>query len=476
MPPSLSRKLARFAHDLTFHDLPAEAVDKVEALVLQGLASALVGSKHSAARRIVHMIRREETVATGGSTILADGGRVTKSGAAFANSELVHRGGRLDLYRMLTHPGTTIIPAALVAAEAEDSSGQELITAIAAGYEVLARLAGDWIPSTQAHGFRSSPVYGIFGGAIAAGKLMGFDETQLTNAIAICVDLAAGNLEGARTGTSDSVSIHEPSAARSAILAVLLAKEGTKGSETSLEGAAGFYRAYTGSNGDRLTYAFPGRRTTSFGRVTAGLGRRWEFLNTALRIYAIGGSNLALVDVTAKLCTESDIRPEDVVDVEAVVNWMETRYPSPAFQTSPARARIGSQHYYCAYGIVKRGYPMSRGRADGPKGYVDPPEVLQMMDRVQIVPSRTRPVIAPRITIRLKNGSIHRITATGREFMFDLREETDRIRALVPDLPISEAQFEAIVTAVSGLASLDRVNPLIELTLVDRAASVAAIV
>jgi 2-methylcitrate dehydratase PrpD len=466
MSLSLSRRLARFAHDLTFDDLPALVVDKIQAVTLQALTSALAGAGHSGAQRIVGMIRREETAAGRGSTILVDGGTVTKAGAAFANSELIHRGGRLDLYRMLTHPGTTIIPAAIVAAEAEDSSGREFVTALAAGYEVLARLAGDWIPSTQARGFRSSPIYGIFGAAIAAGKLMHLDEDQLVSAIATCVDLAAGNLEGARTG-SDSVSIHEPSAARSALLAVLLAREGTRGSETSLDGDAGFYHAYAGSNTGRLTYAFDGRKaTTSFISVTTELGRRWEVLNLALRIYAIGGSNLALVDVTAKLCADHDIRPGDVADVEVVVNWMETRYPSPAFPAGLSGPRVGSQHYYCAYGIVRRGFPMSRGRTDGPTGASqDPPAVLQLMKRIRIVPSKTRPVIAPRITIRLKNGVSHTATATGREFMFDLDQEIARISELVPDLPIPESQFQQIVEAVRALDGLSSIRSLIELTL-----------
>jgi 2-methylcitrate dehydratase PrpD len=472
MPVSLSRKLARFANDLTFDDLPPEVVDKIQALVLQALVSALAGSRHSAAKRIVQMIRREESGERsregGGSTILVDGGRVTKAGAAFANSELIHRGGRLDLYRMLTHPGTTIIPAALVAAEAEGRSGRELITALAAGYEVPARMAGEWIPSTQARGFRSSPVYGIFGATVAAGKLMGLDEDGLTSAIGIAVDLAAGNLEGPRTG-SDSVSIHEPSAARSAILAVLLAREGTRGSETALEGEAGFYHAYAGSNRGRLSYGFQGRKTASYSTVTSGLGRRWEILNTALRIYAVGGSNLALIDVGAKLCIDNDIRFEDVLEVEAVVNEMETTYPSAAFPSAKSGPRVGSQHYYLAYGIVERGFPMSRGRADGAAEPADPPAVLALMQRVRIVPSRSRPVITPRITIRTRGGATFTATATGREFMFGLRDEIDRISVLAPDLPIAKARFDEIVSAVRDLPGLDRASRLIELTFLDAA-------
>jgi hypothetical protein len=93
------------------------------------------------------------------------------------------------------------------------------------------------------------------------------------------------------------------------------------------------------------------------------------------------------------------------------------------------------------------------------------------MRRVRIMPSRSRPVITPRITIRLRSGATHTTTATGREFMFDLREEIERISVLAPDLPIATARFDEIVEAVRDLPNLDAASRLIDLTIVDAAAA-----
>ena len=86
------------------------------------------------------------------------------------------------------------------------------------------------------------------------------------------------------------------------------------------------------------------------------------FLETLYRIYSIPGYNIAHIDVTAKLCEEHNIRYEDVDRVEAVVNWLETQYPSPAFPTQREdtgdEPRRGSTRYYTAYGVVKRGFPL----------------------------------------------------------------------------------------------------------------------
>ena len=81
------------------------------------------------------------------------------------------------------------------------------------------------------------PVFGIFGAAVAAGKIMGLNEEQLNSAIALCASLASGNLEGPRSGGQ---ALREGAAVRNALLAAALAERGHVGGETVLEGEAGF--------------------------------------------------------------------------------------------------------------------------------------------------------------------------------------------------------------------------------------------
>ena len=64
----------------------------------------------------------------------------------------------------------------------------------------MERLAADFIPTVMARGFHAGPVFGIFGPAIAAAKILKLDEDQVNSTIALCVHLAAGNLEGPRSG------------------------------------------------------------------------------------------------------------------------------------------------------------------------------------------------------------------------------------------------------------------------------------
>jgi 2-methylcitrate dehydratase PrpD len=146
----------------------------------------------------VKLIVEEEAGCHAGATIMVNGTRVTKGVPAFANAEMAYAGGKWDTFRMLTHPGTSIIPGAFVAAETARASGRDFITAPRGGYEVMERMAADFIPTVMARGFHASPVFGIFGPAVAAAKLLRFTEDQVNSAIALCASLAAGNLEGAR--------------------------------------------------------------------------------------------------------------------------------------------------------------------------------------------------------------------------------------------------------------------------------------
>jgi hypothetical protein len=450
---SLSRDFAAFVANLNYDDLPAAVVDRAKGVTLQALSSALVGRDFPPARQALALMQEEEVGGGGAATVLCRGTKLTKAGAAFVNAETIFAGGKWDTFRMLTHPGVAILPAALVAAETTGCSGKEFLTGVAAGYEVMERMAAEFIPTVMSRGFHSGPVFGIFGAAIAAAKIGGLDANQVNGAIAQCVNLASGNLEGARSGGR---SLREGGAVRNALLAVAMARHGTPGGETTLEGAAGFYHSYAGNNQGLLRYSFTGDNRTTLDRITEGLGHDWIFLETLYRIYSTAGYNIAHVDVTARLCEEHNLKYEDIDHIEAVVNWLETEYPSPAF---PSRGidippRPGSTQYFTAYGAVTGGYPLLRGGEPGP-GETDPPEVLDLMHRVTLIPTVRRTLFGPRITVFTKDGRSFTREGTGREFIWDFEEHVRRMRGIAPGLAIGEAQFAELIDSCRHLDTLD---------------------
>jgi len=149
---SISRDFAAFVANLRYDDLPSAVADRARGVTLQALASALVAHDMPASRQALALMQDEEQGGAGIATVLCSGTKLTKAGAAFVNAEMILAGGKWDTFRMLTHPGTAIIPAALVAAELSGASGQQFLTAIAAAYEVMERMAAEFIPTVMSRG------------------------------------------------------------------------------------------------------------------------------------------------------------------------------------------------------------------------------------------------------------------------------------------------------------------------------------
>ena len=127
--PSISRQFGRWAAGLRYEDLSPAVVDKVKALVLHGLTSVAFGTLNAHSREVVDLAIAEEGKADG-ATVLGDGRKATRVGAAFATAELMHASLLWDSYRMLTHPGPVLIPAAMVNAELEGKNGRDIITKV----------------------------------------------------------------------------------------------------------------------------------------------------------------------------------------------------------------------------------------------------------------------------------------------------------------------------------------------------------
>ena len=196
MNKPLAVQLGEFVAALRFEDLPPAVIDKAKAFVNHAMTVGMVsfGAPRAAgARRAVlqHEVLGTKRIGRGqGATLWIDGTRATRAGAVFANAVPIAVNNQCDSYHMLTHPGVLIVPAGLATAEGEGRSGRDLLTAIVAGYEVQCRCSRDFIPSTPAHGFRASPLYGILGCAATTAKLMGLDSSQTVHAIALAASFA----------------------------------------------------------------------------------------------------------------------------------------------------------------------------------------------------------------------------------------------------------------------------------------------
>lgn len=478
MAKPLAVQLGAFVAALRFDDLPPVVVDKAKALVTHALTVGMAGSgaaRSEAARRAVltHESLGARRLGAGqGATLWVDGTRVTRMGAAFANGVAVAVNNQCDSYHMLTHPGALIIPAGLATAEGEGRTGQELLTALVAGYEVQCRCARDFIPSTPAHGFRASPVYGILGAAATTAKLLGLDAEQTTHAIALAASFAGSLIEGQRTGARDA-DFAEAQAARNGLWAASLAAEGFQGAATALEGEGGFYYAFTGSHRGDLTYAFTGPLKASLDEIVAELGQRWEILDVKFKIYPTPGFNQPVIWLASEMTARHRLVAAEIEHVTLEMNYLETLYPSPRFPrpAAPDGSGFGRTAYVLAYTVVAGDYPVLERNVEDPR---DPGAVMNadmaarvadLQRRVEIIGEVGRECFAPRMTFVLRDG--RRVTGEyhGRELMWDFAKDAQILQRFVPGLPIAPAQYDRLVAAISRLPAEPSVDEVVRLTL-----------
>jgi hypothetical protein len=466
MTPSISRQFARWAVDLSYEDLPEEVVEKVKALVLFHLVAGVFGATDPHARRLIELVKGEEPRADG-ATVLGDGAKVTRGAAAMANCEIAHIAGLWDSYRMITHPGPVLIAVALANAELNHKSGREMIVALVAGYEFECRLADDFVPSTSAQGFRPAPIFSTMGAAMVAAKLLDLDEDQLVATIAIAASSASGLNEPGRIG-ADERAFHEPNAARQGVFAAQMGSLGhTKGSETAIEGDAGFYAAYAGSVNGELSYVFTGERRIDLASITEGLGSRYKLLTVMFRMYNTSGYNQPVIDLMTELVAEHHLQADEIEEVVIFMNYLETLYPSPEFPrfADPSVPRVGSTQFFCAHAAVNGGFPVVGGRTFGPTGedLDDDQAVVEFMtDKVRLVGVHDQAMFSPEISVRMKAGrTISGVYPYARmEWMFD--ELVENLRRCLPGLPGGASRLDALVALVASMDDLDSVGPIVE--------------
>jgi 2-methylcitrate dehydratase len=135
-----AQRLARFAADITYDKLPADAITAVKRLVLDTLGCAL-GAVESEPARIAAATTPAIGADARGATLIGSGRHVSAEGATFVNGTQVRFLDFLDVYftKDVCHPSENI-PPAIACVEEAGGSGRDLIEAIVVGYEAEARL------------------------------------------------------------------------------------------------------------------------------------------------------------------------------------------------------------------------------------------------------------------------------------------------------------------------------------------------
>jgi 2-methylcitrate dehydratase PrpD len=243
-------RLVAFAGGLKYAAVPDEVRHHARRHLLDTIGVMIAGAQGDLCGKVQAVLA--EVRSGGGVPVPGRTERAELLDAAFLGGTAAHGIEFDDGFRQgSVHPGCVVVPAALAAAFRQKSSGRALVEAIVGGYETVISIGAACHPELRQRGFHPTAVVGVFGSAIAAGKLYGLSYAALGHALGIAASSAAG-LFAFVNGGADVKRLHAGHAAREGLLAALLAREGILAPPDVIEAPEGFMHAFLGHNASSL--------------------------------------------------------------------------------------------------------------------------------------------------------------------------------------------------------------------------------
>jgi 2-methylcitrate dehydratase PrpD len=283
------------------------------------------------------------------------------------------------------HPAAPVAPALLALAEQRRVSGTELLHALILGVEAECRIGKAVMPTHYRRGWHITATCGIFGAAAAAGKLLGLDHQRMAWALGHAATQSAGLVESLG---SMSKSIGVGNAAKNGLAAALFAEAGFTAAEQAIEGRYGFARVTSDS--------------INLAEITDNLGQSWEILANAYKPYPCGVVLFPVIDACLDLRRRHAPMPGQIAGV--VVRGhplLRERADRPAVATG-REAKVSIQHSVAVsflYGAA--------GLTQYADACVAEPAVRELRARVVVQEDETVPVESASVVLQLRDGTRH---------------------------------------------------------------------
>jgi 2-methylcitrate dehydratase PrpD len=283
-----TRELAGWISRLRHADLTPRTREVVRTLLLDTLGCGVYGYETPWAATLLKWARAGAPLKAEATVWGETAPSLRASDAALVNGTSIHAFELDDYHQAKLHPGAVVIPAAVAMAEKLGSSGEQLVTAIAAGYEVMIRSSLALNPSAaRLRGWHLTGVCGPFGAAAACASLLKLNEEQTAWALGLAGTQGSGLWAFNADGTM-SKRFHAGRAAQSGVMAAELAALG-------FTGPTQIYEFHDGG----VLKAFSDASDPA--PLTRDLGSVFHLDATSIKPYSCCGSTHSYVDAALEL-------------------------------------------------------------------------------------------------------------------------------------------------------------------------------
>jgi 2-methylcitrate dehydratase PrpD len=446
-------RLSLYMTEAGSHPLPEEALDKTKQHVLDTFAAMVSGAELAPGRFAINFARQHsaEKIATVAASDVVCGALE----AAFANAMLAHSDETDDSHAPSeSHPGASVVPAALAAGEQFNIDGPRFLRAVALGYDVGTRVTmtvGVGGFQTATH-ISTHALAGTFGSAAAAGCAVGLNERQMR----WLIDYASQQASGIKTWQRDTDHIEKAflfagMPARNGITAALLVQAGATGVDDVLSGQDNFLADYA-------PQADPAK-------LIDKLGERYEIVRTNIKKWTVGSPIQAPLDALELILKK---RPFDADQVQSVTVRVAT---SEAALVNNREMPDICMQYMIAVMLIDK---TASFKAAHDKARMQDPAILKQRAKVQLIPDaeleRHLPAREAIVEVTLADGT--RLTETVKavrgtaENPMPREEVIAKARDLMTPILGAERCDKLIQTAMNleKLKSVRELRPLLQRT------------
>lgn len=249
-PPPVTARLTAILAELDYDGLPAETRHAAKRVLLDATGVMLGASGIVPETEAFVSLARE--MGRGPCSVLGSGVLAAPQMAALANGAMAHALDYEDAFDLSPgHPNASLVPALLALAQWEGKvDGRRFIAALVAGCELACRMGLALRRKMEAGGWYPPPILAGYGAALGGAHLLGLRPQQMadTLSLTLCQVTMPGEIKHSERTVIRAV--REAFPAQAAVQSALLARQGIAGFEQPLEGRAGFYALYAGSEFD----------------------------------------------------------------------------------------------------------------------------------------------------------------------------------------------------------------------------------
>lgn len=455
---NLTLELASELTALDTDRLTQEDIQQVQKLVLDHVVVAMAGSVQPWGRMLTTWAERHG--APGKARLIGSGRMAGAATAGLVNGTSGH-GYELDDTHdaSMSHPGVAVITAALAVGGEVGSSGRDVMSAIVAGYEAMTRIgmAANAL-GVIAHGHHPTCLFGPFGAAAAATKLMGLDRDGMARAWGLALSMTGGANQFAFEPKGTMVKrMHGGIPAQNGIVAAQLSEIGVLAPMRALEGPMGFFKVF-GQEPDPS-------------RLRKDAREPFEIHNISVKPYSCCRKFHSLIDAL------EDASDGFGIDTESIAK-IKVRSPKMAIaghqmmRPDSVMAAQYSMPYIVGATMV---YGPRRYDAFGDDHHRDS-RILTIADRVEVVHEPSFDPMTPgkmphRVDLEMTDGSVRSATVLDSlgtpEKPLSIGRVVDKARDLVAMID-ADIDLDRIVATVGELPQLDDISALTDLLTIKR--------